>query len=236
MIREIFKKEDYLPISQLTETQYHLMWGKVDLVDRTLKIDDAGNVVLDDNGEPIVIDEKETDLCSCVHEILLLPQNEYTLGYLGEKAVKNFYERPTLYDFSCWADVILSEDKRIPFMQDMLSGEISRYDSSNAVNEFTIGGVSVWLDKGTRVGLKLRFEAEIVKGLTETTLWFNGMNFTLPLTGDNSAVNMLYAIEIYASECYDNTQRHLKNAGLLDSIEEIIRYDYTTGYPPKLAF
>lgn len=47
---------------------------------------------------------------------------------------------------------------------------------------------------------------------------------------------MLYAIEIYASACYDNTQYHLSEVSKLETIEEIDAYDYTSGYPEKLQF
>lgn len=48
--------------------------------------------------------------------------------------------------------------------------EILRYDSSPEVNIFYIDGQELWLDKATRVGLKLRFDAEIASGHTNTTL------------------------------------------------------------------
>ena len=111
--------------------------------------------------------------------------------------------------------------------------EIEHYDSSNAVNEFTINGITVWLDKATRAGLKLRFEAEVAVGNTDTILWYNNTKFPLSL---DSAIQMLYLIEIYASACYDNTQVHLANIELLNTISDIEAYDYTTGYPTKLAF
>jgi hypothetical protein len=38
--------------------------------------------------------------------------------------------------------------------------------------------------------------------MTDTVLWQDGMQFPLPL---EDAINLLYAIEIYASACYDNT-------------------------------
>lgn len=110
---------------------------------------------------------------------------------------------------------------------------ILAYDNSEAVNEFTIGGQSVWLDKATRAGLLLRFEAESKVGREETTLWNEGVSYTLPL---ESAMQMLIALELYASECYDNTQRHLAEVQKMDSKEAVEAYDYTIGYPSKLLF
>ena len=118
----------------------------------------------------------------------------------------------------------------------LLRERVLAYDSSDHVNSFTIGGVQTWLDKATRVGLKLRFEAEKRLGKTETTLWQNGMQFPLPLLGDVTALDMLDGIELYASTCYDVTQMHLANIVTLTSVEEVKKYDHTAGYPEKLKF
>ena len=111
--------------------------------------------------------------------------------------------------------------------------EINHYDSSDEVNIFYIQGLPVWLDKATRAGLKLRFEAELAIGKTDTTLWYDNMQFPLSL---ENAMHMLYAIEVYASACYDNTQLHLSNVDKLETIDEIKNYDYRNGYPEKLNF
>ena len=111
--------------------------------------------------------------------------------------------------------------------------EVLAYDSSKAVNEFSMGGLPIWLDKATRAGLLLRFEAEAKAGRTSTTLWYNGLPFTLPLT---YAQEILIALELYASACYDNTQRHIAEVQKLESKEAVESYDYTTGYPSKLLF
>ena len=49
-------------------------------------------------------------------------------------------------------------------------------------------------------------------------------------------MQLLYAIEIYASKCYDQTQYHIAEVMKLDSLEEIKEYDYTVGYPEILQF
>lgn len=111
--------------------------------------------------------------------------------------------------------------------------EVGQYDSSNAVNEFYISGMPVWLDKATRAGLKLRFDAEVAMGKTETTLWHGNMQFPLSL---DMALQMLCAIEVYASACYDNTQAHLANIDNLETLEAVLEYEYTADYPEKLNF
>lgn len=115
----------------------------------------------------------------------------------------------------------------------ILRNNILKYDSSKEVNCFYIGETPIWLDKATRSGLMLRFESELKLGDKHTTLWYNGIQYPLELT---VALNMLYMIEKYASQCYDNTQYHLAEIAKLTTIEELQSYDYKSGYPDKLHF
>jgi hypothetical protein len=133
-------------------------------------------------------------------------------------------------------DMIRENPESIECQKRLLFERITAYDSSDHVNSFSIGGVHTWIDKATRVGLKLRFEAEKRLGKTETTLWQNGKQFPLPLEGEVTALDMLDGIELYASTCYDVTQKHLAAINTLTSVEEVKNYDYLEGYPEKLSF
>lgn len=143
------------------------------------------------------------------------PTEEMVLANGWEEYITPIYE-PTLQDY-----------------QAMKKDEIINYDSSEEVNAFIIHGQRMWLDKATRSGLSLRFQAEQAIGRETTTLWYEGNMFELPIA---NAMQMLLAIEIYASECYDNTQRHMAAVDVLESKEDIDAYDYRVGYPDKLEF
>ena len=139
-----------------------------------------------------------------------------------------------------WVEYIKTVNIPTPTDEEMLERyrsdkieEIIKYDSSPEVNEFFLGETSIWLDKATRAGLKLRFEAEISMGKDNTTLWYDNIQYSLGL---NKATQMLLAIELYASACYDNTQAHVANVKALENIEDIKNYDHRTGYPEKLRF
>lgn len=157
-------------------------------------------------------------------------------GEIKEVEVQTFNPTDEMLFEDGWKLYVLpekTEEEIFNEEKNFLIEEILRYDSSREVNSFCIEGQEMWLDKATRVGLKLRFDAEIASGHTNTTLWYEGTPFNLELV---NAVQMLNAIELYASACYDNTQLHLANVDKLTSIEELDKYDYTIGYPDKLTF
>lgn len=114
-----------------------------------------------------------------------------------------------------------------------LRNTIQSYDTSKEVNCFYMQDEPMWLDFENRSRLLLRFQAETSKGHESTTLWSDGKEYALSLS---VAIQMLYELEIYASKCYDNTQRHLTNINTLETLEDIQNYDYRTGYPEKLRF
>ena len=115
--------------------------------------------------------------------------------------------------------------------KDSKIGEVEMYDQSSNVNEFTFHSVPMWLDKATRDGLHLRLLAEQAAGKTTTTLWFGTQSFNIAIA---DAFQLLYALEVYASACYDRTAAHKAAIEALTSVEDVDGYDFTTGYPNKL--
>lgn len=126
-----------------------------------------------------------------------------------------------------------TEEEKLELAKRDKKRNITYYDKSSAVNQFYISDTPMWLDKETRTGLKLRFEAEVAMGKTDTTLWSDGVQYPLSL---EAAIQMLYALEVYASMCYDQTQAHLAAIDAMTTVEEVESYDHTAGYPEKLKF
>jgi hypothetical protein len=69
--------------------------------------------------------------------------------------------------------------------------------------------------------------------MKNTTLWYESYQFEISI---DDAFQMLFALEVYASQCYDNTHKHLSAITELHTIDEIKSYDYRKGYPDKLEF
>lgn len=110
---------------------------------------------------------------------------------------------------------------------------ISAYDKSDAVNQFTLNGVPMWLDDATRTKLAKRFDTDEKDGKTETKLIYGGVPFALPI---ETAKGLLHQLESYARDCFDQTNVHKAAVAALDDESAILNYDFTAGYPPQPAF
>lgn len=126
-----------------------------------------------------------------------------------------------------------TEEAAVAALQAAKIAEIDHYDTSPAVNSFTLGGKEMWLPKETRVGLVNSITIEKAAGKETTVLWFGGEKYELPV---DTALQMLSALELYALECYNVTAAHKALVLTLSDVSEIIAFDITEGYPTKLNF
>lgn len=217
MVRTTIKKSIYQPFEYIGENVIRIMFDREDMMED----------IRDEKGEPTG-EQKETDYCTVLMEIFYYKPSQTYIKELLSKSVPivNLSE----------AQIILSNlgNGTTDSLKDILFHNIETYDSSSDVNDFSIQGKHMWLDKATRVGLQMRFQSEQLNGKTETTLWTSdGESFTL---GIDDAMSMLYQLEEYASKCYDNTMKHIANVKQLVSDDDIISYDFKVGYPDKLVF
>lgn len=115
----------------------------------------------------------------------------------------------------------------------ILNARISAYDKSMHVEDFTIGGIHLWLDHDMRGKVKENLETCQQFGEENTTLRFNGMAFPVTVA---MGWQMYWSVLAYARACWNVTESHLAAASKLQMVEEILAYDYKSGYPSKLAF
>lgn len=134
-----------------------------------------------------------------------------------------------------YVDLICTEDPESPLVaaKEAVVIEITEYDCSPDVNEFTIGGDTMWLPDAKRTQLSKRFNTDEGEGLTETKIINEGKVYELPIA---TARQMMLQLEIYAKHCYDKTEEHKAAVNALTTVAGVCNYDYTVGYPPKLSF
>ena len=124
-----------------------------------------------------------------------------------------------------------TEDEVIAELKALKIDEITKYDTSSNVNVFSLNGVDVWLDRDTRVGLMNSTTIAKNMGQENTILWLGTVKITVKC---DQAIQLLSALEMYALSCFNKTAEHKKNVEALSTINEIVSYDYTVGYPEKL--
>ena len=111
--------------------------------------------------------------------------------------------------------------------------EITAYDTSDAVNSFTLDGDTMWINRDDRVSTMNSTTILKTVGVETVTQWYYGKKYTLPC---DTLIQMLSALEVYALQCYNVTEEHKAAVNALTTIEEVDAYDYKTGYPEKLSF
>ena len=124
-----------------------------------------------------------------------------------------------------------TEDEVIAELKELKNDEITKYDTSSNVNVFSLNGVDVWLDRDTRVSLMNSTTIAKNMGQENTILWLGTVKITVKC---DQAIQLLSALEMYALSCFNKTAEHKKNVEALSTINEIVSYDYTVGYPEKL--
>ena len=115
--------------------------------------------------------------------------------------------------------------------QKMMLAEIEKHDTSPAVNGFILNGERVWLDKATRVGLMNSTTIAKAMGQPTTTLWLGDAKLVVEC---DKAIQLLSALEMYALECFNVTAVHKKAVAEMSTVESVLAYDYTKGYPEQL--
>lgn len=126
-----------------------------------------------------------------------------------------------------------SDEEKLAAAKEEKIMQIDNYDASPNVEEFTINGNPMWLGHELRQQIRTSADAYEALGHETMTKVFNGVEFTFPI---EQWRQMLNALEVYAAEALNATERHKINVSKMDNIQDVIDYDYTTGYPLKLSF
>ena len=160
-------------------------------------------------------------------------------AWVRRKGNGTYFKRATVLKGETESDFEEAEaipDPELKYAREAKIMEIEAYDTSAAVNSFTLNGAEVWLDKATRVGLMNSTNIEKAAGNETTTLWFEiGGAETKFVVNCDLAIRLLSQLEMYALACYNRTAQHKAAVAALQTVGEVEAYDFTTGYPEKLV-
>ena len=182
--------------------------------------------------QPMVVVCKSGRAMIALNEQVVKTMENMPTGMTDEGEMR-YEERETeqyAYDV-CWIDGVSSDADVLQRAKETVIAAIEAYDTTPAVNGFILNGERVWLDKSTRVGLMNSTQIAKAMGKKTTTLWFGGMQIEVNC---DKAIQLLSALEMYALECFNVTAAHKKAVAELNTVEEVLGYDYTKGYPEQL--
>ena len=107
------------------------------------------------------------------------------------------------------------------------------YYNSDDINLVEVQGVYVYLNPDLRFKIKERLVATKEKGIETTNLNFKSIR--LDNISVDAASEMLDEIVFQYAKAYDVEQQHEINIDSFSTIEDVISYDYKSGYPEKLS-
>lgn len=105
---------------------------------------------------------------------------------------------------------------------------IKYYDKSVNVNSFYYKNKQEWLDKNTRLGL----QNLINSGADNITIQLKNSIIDIKATKLKEFLNQL---EVYAGKCFSVTAKHLEAIKQLNTVDDLINYDFKSGYPLKIT-
>lgn len=149
----------------------------------------------------------------------------------GEMRYEEREKEQYAYDV-CWLENVGTEADVLNSAKASVLADIEAYDTSTAVNGFILNRQRVWLDKATRVGLMNSTTIAKAMGQATTTLWLGDAKLVVEC---DKAIQLLSALEMYALECFNVTAAHKKAVSEMSTVESVLRYDYTAGYPEVLT-
>ncbi len=110
-------------------------------------------------------------------------------------------------------------------LRQVLIGKVKNLEDSK---EFEYKGKKLWWNKNTRAGL-----LNLANSSTDNVAILIGddvISFNL-----ESLKDLLAQLEVYSSKCLIVTHKHIKAIERLQTFEDILKYDYTLGYPDKVV-
>lgn len=174
-----------------------------------------------------------------------LPRAEYTEDIVQKGDLYCKYICPTISEDTVSAyelafshyptaeEIEAAKAREIPFYKSVMISNIEAHDSSSAVNGFLINDNEVWVDRTVRASqMTAILSAEILEK-SDVTLAFGGVSYTLAIA---DAKEMLATIESYALDVNNVTIAHKNTIMNSNSLEAILAFDYTNGYPEKPSF
>lgn len=117
----------------------------------------------------------------------------------------------------------------LPFnFMDYLVKKVKLYGDSLEVSSFICDGEKVWLNKQQRSSIM-----NLLNLMNEDSFELI-LHDKVHIVSTEKLKQLLNNLEIFSYKCLVNTTKHVENIKKLKKYQEIVNYNYTTGFPEKL--
>ena len=182
--------------------------------------------------QPMIVVCKSGRAMIALNEQVVKTMENMPTGMTDEGEMRYEEREKEQYSYDvCWIVGVSSEADALQRAKEAVLADIEAYDTSSAVNGFILNGERVWLDFELRDRVYQGNERLHRIGRTDTTLWLGDHCYNLSI---EQAQNIISHIEAYAKDCYNVTAAHKAAVEKLQTVEEVLAYDYTAGYPKLL--
>ena len=186
-----------------------------------------------DERQPRIGISKSGRAMVALNEQVVTTREFVSVGMDDDGVMRQEEHEKTQYAYDvCWLNDVQHEVEALGAAKTAVLSAIAAYDASDSVNAFMLNGQKVWLDKATRVGLMNSTTIAKAMGQATTTLWLGEAKLVVDC---DKAIQLLSALEMYALECFNVTAAHKKAVTEMTTLEDVLCYDYTGGYPQKLT-
>lgn len=186
-----------------------------------------------DERQPRISISKSGRAMVALNEQVVTTREAVPVGMDDDGMIRQEEHEKTQYAYDvCWIDDVQHEVEALGAAKTAVLSAIDAYDASDSVNAFMLNGQKVWLDKATRVGLMNSTTIAKAMGQATTTLWLGEAKLVVDC---DKAIQLLSALEMYALDCFNVTAAHKKAVNEMTTLEDVLGYDYTGGYPKKLT-
>lgn len=158
--------------------------------------------------------------------------NDIEYYFNNRQSLRELLERKELIELplKVWKDLLEIKEGIVynDRLKKVLLSKLEYYDKSEDINSFYFNGRECWIDKYTRSSL-----VNLTNSTDSSIQLYLDPEFIEISSSDLK--NFLQQLEVYASKCYVTTQQHKLVINQLTSVEDLINYDYTQGYPEKIT-
>lgn len=186
-----------------------------------------------DERQPRIGISKSGRAMVALNEQVVTTREAVPVGIDDDGVMRQEEHEKTQYAYDVyWLNDVQHEVEALGAAKTAVLSDIAAYDASPSVNSFVLDGQRVWLDFELRDRVYQGNERLKNVGREETTLWLGDKCYNMSI---EQAQSIISHIEAYAKDCYNVTAQHKANVSAMETVEDVLGYDYTKGYPEMLT-